>query len=224
MDKNQLKTILKKTWDFVWHSNSIWSWLVNIILAFILIKFIVYPLLGLILSTSHPIVAVVSESMEHNGNFDSWWLQQQAWYEKQGISKEAFQDFPYKNGFNKGDIMVLYGKKVDKIEVGDILVFNSRQPNPIIHRLVKKWYQDGQYHFQTKGDHNPNSIQNYVNSQGRSVSPDYPGAIKILDETDIPEEKIIGVGVIKIPFLGWIKIIFTDYLLTPIVKLVKGVG
>ena len=64
------KRTWKKIWYFIWEDNSIWSWIVNIILAFVLIKFIVYPGLGLILSTSHPVVAVVSESMEHNGNFD----------------------------------------------------------------------------------------------------------------------------------------------------------
>lgn len=202
MDKKQVKTALKKVWNFIWHSDSIWSWIVNIILAFIIIKFIVYPLLGLILATSHPIVAVVSESMEHTGSFDQWWLSQSSWYEKQGISKEVFQHFPYKNGFDKGDIMILYGKKPSKIDVGDILVFNTYQPNPIIHRVVKKWSDNSQYHFQTKGDHNQESIKTTT-----------------LDETDISEDKIIGVGVIKIPFLGWIKIAFTDYILNPIVKI-----
>lgn len=204
MDKKQIKTALKKVWNFIWHSDSIWSWIVNIILAFIIIKFIVYPLLGLMLATSHPIVAVVSESMEHTGSFNEWWLSQASWYEKQGISKEVFQQFPYQNGFNKGDIMILYGKKPSKIDLGDILVFNTFQPNPIIHRVVKKWSDNDQYHFQTKGDHNQDSIQTTA-----------------LDETDIAEDKIIGVGVIKVPFLGWIKIVFTDYILNPIVKIIR---
>jgi signal peptidase I len=204
MDKKQIKKAWKKTWNFVWHSNSVWSWIVNIILAFILIKFIVYPLLGLVLATSHPIVAVVSESMEHDQSFDQWWLSQSQWYEKEGITKEVFQTFSYKNGFDKGDIMFLYGKKSNKIEIGDILVFNAHQANPIIHRVVQKWYLRGEYHFQTKGDHNQNSIQT-----------------NILDETDIAEEKVIGVGVLRIPFLGWIKIVFTDYIVSPIVKVIQ---
>ena len=59
------KKIWKKTWWFIWESDSIWSWIVNIILAFVIIKFLVYPGLGFVMQTSHPIVAVVSGSMEH---------------------------------------------------------------------------------------------------------------------------------------------------------------
>jgi len=220
MEKNQLKTYLRKTWDFIWNSNSVWSWLVNIILAFIIIKFIIYPLLGLILATSHPIVAVVSESMEHDARFDQWWLANSQWYQEKGISKEVFETFPYKNGFNKGDIMILYGKKPSKISIGDILVFESRQPNPIIHRVVKKWSENSQYHFQTKGDNNQDSIQNYVNRLGQPTAQS-PLSIEVLDETDIKEDEIIGVGIMKVPYLGWIKIIFTDYVLTPIVHLIQ---
>ena len=56
---------LKKTWNFFWHDDSLGSWMANIVVAFLVIKFILYPLLGVVLGTSFPIVAVVSESMEH---------------------------------------------------------------------------------------------------------------------------------------------------------------
>src|SRR3989338_7009491 len=101
------KKILQRVWHFIWEENSIWSWIVNIILVFVLIKFIVYPGLGFLLQTSHPVVAVVSESMEHNSNFDEWWDKSNKWYINNGIKKEEFVNFPLKNGFNKGDIMVL---------------------------------------------------------------------------------------------------------------------
>ncbi len=65
MGKRKFKKLLKKIWYFIWEDDSIWSWIVNIILAFVIIKFIVYSGLGFMLSTSHPIVAVVSGSMEH---------------------------------------------------------------------------------------------------------------------------------------------------------------
>ena len=110
MNKQEFKKILKKIWWFIWESNSIWSWIVNIILAFILIKFIVYPVIGLILSTSHPIVAVVSGSMEHDGNFQEWWesnaicgntnCNQALYYQQYEITQEDFQNFRFKNGFN----------------------------------------------------------------------------------------------------------------------------
>ena len=98
-----IKKILKKTWWFIWESNSIWSWIVCILLAFIIIKFLVYPGLGLALGTSHPIVAVVSNSMEHDGKFDYWWeskaicdnkqCTQNEYYATFNITKDQFQDF-----------------------------------------------------------------------------------------------------------------------------------
>ena len=70
MNNEQLKKLWKKTWYFIWDDDSIYSWLVNVVLAFVLIKFIVYPVLGLLLQTNYPIVAVVSSSMEHDEDFE----------------------------------------------------------------------------------------------------------------------------------------------------------
>ena len=58
----------KKIWNFLWHEDSVTSWVVSIILAFVIVKFIIYPLIGVFLGTSFPIVAVVSESMEHRAS------------------------------------------------------------------------------------------------------------------------------------------------------------
>ena len=60
-----LQKATSKIWHFIWEENNIWSWLANIILAFILIKFIIYPAIGFILGTQYPIVAVVSGRMLH---------------------------------------------------------------------------------------------------------------------------------------------------------------
>ena len=187
---SDLKKSLKKLWYFIWEDNSVWSWLVNVVLAFVLIKFVVYPGLGFLLSTTHPVVAVVSESMEHNSNFDAWWKKYGGWYEDSGINKEAFEKFPSRNGFNKGDIMVLKGKKVQDIKIGDVIVFWSSKRDPIIHRVVKKWQANGVYYFQTKGDNNPTSL--------RTTS---------VDETNISQSQIVGNAILRIPLLGWIKII-----------------
>ncbi|MBW2978439.1 signal peptidase I [Candidatus Woesearchaeota archaeon] len=205
MDKKEFKKTLKKVWYFLWESNSIWSWIANIIIAFILIKFIVYPGLGFILHTSHPIVAVVSGSMEHDGNFDDWWnsiaicerrtCTQKEFYNSYNITKEQFLSFKYKNGFNIGDIMVLKGLPPENIQVGDIIVFNTYRPDPIIHRNIKIWQENDQYYFQTKGDHNLESISS-----------------KTLNETKISSDKLIGKAVFRIPYLGWIKIGFVRLL------------
>ena len=190
------KKDLRKLWRFIWEDNSVWSWIVNIVLAFVLIKFIVYPGLGFLLSTSHPVVAVVSESMEHDSDFDSWWEKSGKWYESNSIQKDKFMKFPLKNGFNKGDIMVLKGKNPESIEIGDIIVFWSARKDPIIHRIVKKWQENGIYYFQTKGDNyrtNPVSINN-----------------QLLDETRISQEQIVGNAVFRMPLIGYIKIWFVE--------------
>jgi signal peptidase I len=211
MDKKQLKHYLKKIWWFIWESDSIWSWIVNIILAFILIKFIVYPGLGLMLQTTHPIVAVVSGSMEHDGSFDQWWASQaycqttcaQAdWYSEIGITKEQFKKFPFKNGFNKGDIMILWGTPAEKLKIGDILVFQSQsKPDPIIHRIIKIEKNDNIYYFQTKGDHN---IDSYEQIGETNISQDITVGYKKYEKS--------SKAVIRIPLLGYVKIAFVELL------------
>lgn len=188
------KKILKKTWHFIWEEDSLASWMVNIVLAFVLIKFIVYPVLGLVLGTGFPIVAVVSSSMEHNVNFDDWWESNNGFYLNMNIQKEDFREYSYKNGFNKGDIMILVKADPVKLKVGDVVVFIDGAPDPFIHRIVKKWDDNG-YHFQTKGDNNRGSIQEAW-----------------LDETDIRENQLIGKTLFRVPFLGYIKIGFVEAL------------
>jgi len=190
------KKNLKKVWYFIWEDDSIWSWIVNVILAFILIKFVVYPGLGFLLSTSHPVVAVVSGSMEHDGSFSQWWDSQESYYLAYNISMSEFEKFRFKNGFNTGDIMVLRGIKPEKIKVGDIIVYKTQRPDPIIHRVIKKFEESGKPYFQTKGDHNPVS------------NP---------DEKRISQEQVIGKAIIRVPWLGWIKIGFVE-----LIKLVIG--
>jgi signal peptidase I len=194
--KNKAKELLGKFWHFVWEDNSAWSWVVNILLAFIIIKFVVYPLLGFALTTSHPIVAVVSGSMQHEGDFDEWWSRAGIWYVSNNITKEGFSDFALRDGFNKGDIMMLKGLKPKDIKIGDVIVFKSTRPDPIIHRVVRKWQEDEVYYFQTKGD-------NYRTNPGSIRSP-------YLDETRIAYDQIIGVGKFRVPFLGWVKIMFVE--------------
>jgi len=156
----------KKAWKkilyFLWEDESIWSWLANVALAFLIIKFILYPGLGYTLGTPAPIVAVVSGSMEHEGNFDAFWsdsiccppgctkqMIQGPFYESINISRAGFRDFDFVNGFNKGDIMIL--KSAKNAELGDVIVYIARhRPDPIIHRTVRITEEDGKRFFWTK--------------------------------------------------------------------------
>ncbi|MBU0535706.1 MAG: signal peptidase I, partial [Nanoarchaeota archaeon] len=166
----------------------------------------------LILGTSFPIVAVVSNSMDHDGmGFDTWWDAKHVWYEENNITQDQFHEFDFRNGFNKGDIMVLLG--VNGVDTGDVVVFWGGKKEPIIHRVVSKWDSDSSLHFQTKGDRNSRPIEAYTNSAGAIVQKGTPGAIKVLDETDISRDDLVGKAVFRIPYLGYIKIWFIDLLM-----------
>lgn len=188
---------LRKTWQFIWSDDSWLSWIVNIVLAFVIIKWIVYPLLGFLLGTGFPIVAVVSGSMEHDGSFDTWWnsvcmtelmdgenVLQSNIYVNQKISYENFITFPLKNGFNKGDLMILFSPK--EISIGDVIVFNAdSRADPIIHRVIAINDTPQGKVFKTKGDHNCASAP---------------------FEESVPQSKVFGKAVVRIPLLGWVKV------------------
>jgi len=191
-----LKRRLKKIWYFLWEEDSILSWVANVVLAFVIIKFMLYPGLGFVLGTPAPIVAVVSGSMEHDGNFDNFWtspmccngactkkIVQGEYYQKLNISEEKFRTFDFVNGFNKGDIMILYS--AENMEVGDVIVYTTPyRSEPIIHRSVRIEDKDGVLTW-TKGDHNCDIGQ---------------------FEEHIPKERIIGKAIWRVPLLGWVKI------------------
>jgi len=230
MDFTEIKKRAKKFWRWIWNSESILSWIVALVLIFILIKFIFFPVLSLIMGNSLPLAGVESSSMDHqmtkycerfdsrgkcsswgfgykicgkvysaeqkeNLDFDEYWETCGEWYEEKDISKQTFSDFSMKNGFKKGDIIIVWGRFTPKI--GDIVIFNpnpeSISPHPIIHRIVK--IEDGT--IQTKGDHN--EMQLTINNNNYNT-----------DETNIKQEQLIGKAIIKIPLLGWPKIWFTE--------------
>ena len=89
-------------------------------------------------------------------------------------------DFPFKNGFNKGDIIILVSKK--NINVGNVIVFWSGRQYPIIHRVVE--IQNLSY--KTKGDHND------------------------AEDGFTSDKEVIGKALFRIPYLGWVKIWFVD--------------
>lgn len=219
---------------------SVLSWLANLAIAFIIIKFLVYPGLGLLFGTGLPVVAVVSSSMDHGAidnaicgnqvtdyksNLNGYWATCGAWYEQHNITKEQFSTFHYTNGFNKGDIMVVFGRTT--IRQGDVIVYEAGQNYPIIHRVTTVRNENNQTFYSTKGDHNPAPIQQFVLVQngvayacefqgqpapcfmGKVVTAVTPGAIAVLDETAVSKEKAIGEAVFRIPWLGYVKIWFT---------------
>ncbi len=188
------KSTFGKVWHFIWHDDSWLSWIVNIIIAFVLIKFIIYPVIGFIFGTGFPVVAVISDSMEHDGSFNDWWGTQSDYYGTEGISYDQFkEEFSFRNGFNRGDIMILFGGNFSKINLGDVIVFTSSRPYPIIHRVIDIHDDKEQRIVETKGDHNADQIV----------------AIG-LDESNIDKSEYLGKAVLRIPYVGFVKIWFAE--------------
>ena len=143
-------------------------------------SFIIYFVLQVSLNTQTPIVVVVSGSMAPT--------------------------------INEGDILFVQGRNPSLIQNGsavekdgDIIVFNayglwsSAPLDPIVHRVIDKWYDNGTWYFRTKGDANP-----------------------LPDPVPISEDKVIGVVIGGIPFIGWIKIVLTESgLLIPLLIIIS---
>lgn len=158
----------------------------KVIIAIVLISFaffgsfIVYFILQVSLNTETPIVVVVSGSMTP--------------------------------AINKGDILFVQGRDPSLIQNGtilekdgDVIVFDayglwgSAPLDPIVHRVIGKWYDNNTWYFQTKGDAN-----------------------SIPDPEPISEDRVIGVVIGGIPFIGWIKIVLTESgLLIPLLIIIS---
>jgi len=84
---------------------------------------------------------------------------------------------------NRGDMVFVTG--VDELKVNDIIIFNTNQkPYPIIHRVNS--LHDG---IKTKGDNNP-----------------------AIDPWKVEPSSINGKMMFSVPYLGWVKILFTESL------------
>ncbi|MBU1136309.1 MAG: signal peptidase I [Nanoarchaeota archaeon] len=192
----EIKKFFKKIWNFLWKDESILSWIVSIILAFIIVKFIFFPLLSVCFATKMPLVVVESQSMHHSGgliktltgistanDFNNWWNKNNDWYVKESITKEEVKNWPLKNGLEIGDIVVVGGW--GDFRIGDIIIFEAGTEHPIIHRIVEIKKINNETFYATKGDNNSGQL---------------------LSERNIPKNSIIGKALIKIPKFGWVKL------------------
>ncbi|MFX0186107.1 MAG: signal peptidase I [Candidatus Hodarchaeota archaeon] len=95
---------------------------------------------------------------------------------------------------NKGDLLFIQGRDPEDIEIGDVIVFDAdglwsgAPEEPIVHRVVDRRKVDDDWEFRTKGDANSDK-----------------------DEEWIPEKRVKGVVIGRIPYIGWIKIVLADY-------------
>lgn len=191
----ELKKLMRETWNFIWKDDSAWGWIVSLILAFIIVKFIFFPLISFALATKLPLVVIESGSMHHSGgffgntiglqkNFELWWEEKGEWYIERNITKELARKWKFKTGMEAGDIIVVYGRNKN-LEIGDVIIFNANSQHPIIHRIIKIEELNNEKIYSTKGDNN---------------------AEQLLNEKEIREKAIVGKAIFKIPKLGWLKL------------------
>lgn len=165
--------------------DSLRSLIVFFIIAIIFIKYILFPSLSLITGTELPLVIVESCSMYHQENgFEK--IFQKDIYLQNGIDIEDTQEWDFKNGLNKGDVIFVMGTKAPKM--GNVVIFNGGANHPIIHRVI-----DDTEPYGTLGD----------NNQGQITTP--------VSEKAISQNQLIGKAIFKIPYIGWIKLIFFEH-------------
>lgn len=109
---------------------------------------VLLEIMGIILTTRLPAVAILSGSMVHDDTAENShykWLEQNL-----GYNRSYIESWSCPNGFLIGDLAIIQGE--DNYKVGDVIVFDvAGQSIPIIHRIIKV-NDDGTY--MTKGDHN----------------------------------------------------------------------
>lgn len=224
IQNRDLKTNLKSFANYVFKGDDLLSHALFFVFLFVLFKFILLPSVGFLMNTQYPMTVIVSGSMEQDLNSktmcgfiipnaaNNFWDVCGSYYENNlNISKSEFSTYPYSEGLNRGDIIIVYGKRASEIEKGDVILFkgqdkvtledNSQESlfylryGPIIHRVVSINSTESGPLLTTKGDNNPAIMEK---------------------ETNIPQEDVLGVAVFRIPYLGLINYYFYEFIISPI--------
>ncbi|MCK4404976.1 MAG: hypothetical protein KAV43_00520 [Hadesarchaea archaeon] len=137
--------------------------IVREVLGFILILGILYftvsSVLVLALRTDTYWRAVISNSMKHED--ESW----REYFEARGYDHSQF---PLQGGFERGDMLVTQGvDSVTEIAVGEVIVVDTGQRHPLVHRVVDIRNENGEARLTTKGDSNKGLL-----SAEKSIKPE----------------------------------------------------
>ncbi len=91
--------------------------------------------------------------------------------------------------YHTGDVVFIKKMDPSALSVGDIIVFESQNGKiPVVHRVIDIVKVGSTRYFVTKGDNNPFQDTYYSPLKG------------------VPEYKVIGKPVLRIPKIGWISI------------------
>ena len=158
------------------------------ILAFVA-AWIIYQLLALVTGSALPVVSIVSDSMYHGPNNNSYmcsikvdrphtlgefWEKCSGDYVQYNITKDQFRSFIAPSGMSRGDLLLVV--RDDHPSIGSVLIYQRAGSSfTIVHRLVAV----GDSYYIVKGDNN-----------------------KIADP-HVPKNAIIGRVVLAVPVLGY---------------------
>ncbi|MGC9079457.1 MAG: hypothetical protein ACP5G1_01830 [Nanopusillaceae archaeon] len=144
-------------------------------LLFFLFIIFVYGIIYLIYPPLFSVI--VTPSMEHKYFYPEKYL-------KYNITLQNFSTFPYPNGLYVGDVMIILPIDPKYINVGDVVLYKGmyKYKEDIFHRVV--------------GINNNSFI---------IIGDNNPGPIVEEYENNMPPERILGVGILRIPFIGIIK-------------------
>jgi len=187
LKKGKVLCFFRELLVYSWKGDDLFSYLLFFLIVFLAYNYVFTPFVfPLLFKTKIPFNTIVSESMEHNLDFENWWERYGFFYEKYfNITKNDFENFPFKEGLDIGDFVFIVGIKNDDIKVGDIVVYYVPNLNKyIVHRVVKI-KENGC--FETLGD---NNIKLFF----YGLNPQLPFEKNVCE--------IEGKVVFKIPYLG----------------------
>ncbi len=117
---------------------------------------------------------------------------------------------------HRGDIIIIQGINPSELNTNypnsDIVVYtdpSNPAKVPIVHRIVSVQNISGTLYFQTKGDGNgqkwpaPVAPSEYDSTSGVFSKSGF--------ENGVPQELVLGKVVMRIPYFGWITLLFNDY-------------
>jgi signal peptidase len=137
----------------------------------IVFYFAILGILWLTFGVSTPFMAVRSNSMKHADN--SW----REYLLSKGIDPSSF---PFQDGFERGDLLIVRKVPQSEISVGDVIIYKrSYQEIPIVHRVIGMVKKNDEVWYVTKGDANS--------------GPDNPVAFS----------EVVGKAIFMIPKIGY---------------------
>ena len=174
-------------------------WVLELFLLLGMFYFAIAGILTVALRTDSYWMAVISPSMMHEG--ERWRI----YFENETTRREFLRaggvsnlvkdvdtydtsKFPIQGGFERGDLLIIQGvSSVSEITTGDVLMIDMPGTDPLTHRVLAMWEENGKVRFTTKGDHN-----DYLVPNDRVIEP----------------ERVMGKVVFVIPKLGHIALWF----------------